>query len=217
MGCIRAIAHMALLILIGINWGAVTLSRDTIECCASWQSVVTVTNASGGPYPYCKIFVSPMETRGGIETTLNKYTYITDSAGKATISYTPKKPGERLKISVSCGDNRMESTIPVFGSIDGPTGPDIKLELPPIETWQVAAVVFLLFAAIFMWKWKRVSGAFGKMVPSRKMEQTKQAIEDDELSPKRLILDHERKVAAKLARKHKRKEIRLGHEFMRKL
>ncbi|MFH1470287.1 MAG: hypothetical protein ABIF01_00910, partial [Candidatus Micrarchaeota archaeon] len=186
--------------------------------CSLWQSAVIVTKNNSEPYPNCKILFSVMEIRNGIETTITKNAYFTDSTGKAIISYTPSKPGERLKISVACTENMMESTLTVTGdSIGGPSFPYIDFELPPIETSQIAAVVFIIFAAVFIIKGKELAGIFKKVGGGRKPSSKKQEAEGNELGTRRLITDHERKLAAKFAKKHKRKEIRLEHEFLRKL
>ncbi len=213
----RICALLALLLLAQASWGAVTFSKDTIECCKLWQSVVTVTKADGQPYAGCKIFISVMETKAGIETTLTKSTYTTDSLGTAVLSYTPSKPaGERLKISISCDENKLEKLIPVTGLADGQTGPGFNFELPRVETWQIAAVAFIVFAAVFIFYGRRLAGIF-RLPAGKKAAVKKSDPGEEEMSPRRLILDHERKSAAKLARKHRRKEIRLGHEFVRKL
>ncbi len=212
----RSAAAIALLVLIGISWADVIFSNDNIECCSLWKSAVNVTKPDGGPYSNCKILVSVMETRAGIETTLGRYTYMTDSKGKAVISYTPKRPGERLRINVACGENLVEKTITVTGELGGPIGPNIDLTLPPIETGQAAAIAFIIFAAVFVLKGKQLAEVFGKMGPKNAAAK-KQDVEEGGMESKHLILDHERKMAAKLAKKHRRKEIKLGHDFIRKL
>jgi hypothetical protein len=213
----RAIAPVVLLLLLGLARADVIFSNDNIECCSLWQSAVVVTKAEGAPYSNCKILVSVMETRGGIETTLGRYTYFTDSKGKAVLSYTPKKPGERLKISVVCGENVVEKTLMVTGDPTGPTGPQIDFQLPSIETGQIAAVVFIIFAAIFVSRGRTLVDAFRKATARKAPAEKRQEAVEEGTEMRRPIIEHERKAAAKLARKHKRKEIKLGHEFMRKL
>lgn len=212
----RAVALLTLLLLMGSTWGAVTFSKETIECCKVWQSEVTVTKANGEPYNDCKIFYSVMETKAGIETTLTQGVFRTNSSGKAILSYTPSKPGERLRLSISCGEeNKVDKFIPVMGNIDGPAGLDLNINFPPIETSQMAVVAFAIVGGALIIYRRKLGRLF--MMPAGKKAVAKTQDSEGETSPRRLILDHERKVAAKLARKHRRKEIRLGHEFVRKL
>jgi hypothetical protein len=212
----RSLALAVLLLFIGGSWGSVFLSDNNIECNKPWQSAIVITKQNGEPYPNCRVYVSVMETRGGIETTTSQYSYFTDSKGTAILSYTAKTFGEKLRISVSCGENKYESKLSVAGLCENQNVPSINLEFPSIETWQYAVVAFILFALVFIVKGPSIMGSF-KKATSKKTEATKHDIEEMEMSPRRLLLEHERKMAAKLAKKHKRKEIRLGHEYIRKL
>jgi hypothetical protein len=209
-------ALITLLFLIGVSFGSVTMSSNSIDCCSQWQSIVTVTNSNNEPMSNCKIFVSVMEVRSGIETTIGRYSYFTDSAGQALLSYTPKRPGEKLKINVLCGENKVENIMTVTGNPQTPTVPGLSLEFPSIEASQIAIVAFLIFATVLIYYGRPLMHAMRKSTPKQK-EQRREDLEEFEMSPRHLILDHERKVAARLAKKHKRKEIRLGHEFVRKL
>ena len=209
-------ALITLLFFIGVSFGSVTMSNNSIDCCSQWQSTITVASSNNEPIPNCKIYVSIMETKGSIETTIGKYSVSTDSAGQALLSYTPQRPGQKLKINLLCGENKVENIITVTGSSQPPSIPSINLALPSIEASQVAIIVFLIFAAVFVYYGRPLMHAMRKSTPKQK-EERKEELEELEMSPRHLILDHERKVAAKLAKKHKRKEIRLGHEFVRKL
>lgn len=212
----RSLALVVLLLFIGTSWAAVMLSNNNIECNKPWQSAIIVTKQTGEPYPNCRVYVSVMETRGGIETTTSQYSYFTDSTGKAILSYTAKNIGEKLRISVFCGENKYESKISVTGLCDAPNVPSFNIELPSIETGQIAAIVFILFALVFISRGRRIMELF-KRAASKKPEAVKHDIEETEMSPRKLLFEHERKMAAKLAKKHRRKEIRLGHEYIRKL
>ncbi len=212
----RSAVLIVLLLMICPTWGAVILSNNNIECCSTWQSAVIVTDSNNEPIPKCPVYLTITEIRGGIDTTLGKSSYLTDSTGKAILSYVPKRPGERLKISVSCGENKVENMLSVTGVGQSDT-PQFNLQLPDIETSQIIIVVFLLFAGVFVYKGRTMMSSFRKATAKREPSTKKEDLEELEMSPRHLILDHERKMAARLARKHKRKEIRLDHDFMRKL
>ncbi len=177
---------------------------------------MTVTKADGSPYPNCRVVMTILESVGVIQTQIGKYSYFTDSKGKALLAFTPQKPGEKVTITVDCGDNRAEYTAVVTGTAKGPELPKIDFTLPSIEQWQITSVAFIVVAVVILWKGKPFFDSLRKAAPKKK-EQTSQEPEPTDMSPRRLITEHERKVAAKLAKKHRRKEIRLDHEFMRKL
>jgi hypothetical protein len=216
-----SVAALVLLLLIGASFAAVTLSNNNLECCSMWQSAIVVTKPDNTPIANCKVYMSVLETRGGIEITAGKYTYITDSKGQALLSYTPKKPGERVKISVSCEENRYENVLTVSGT--GQNLPDIDFSPATmflqelVDSGQIAIVVFLIFAVIVFLNWNKVSAVFAKKGPSKHSSGKHETAEEQEMAPRHLIFEHERKAAAKLAKKHPRKEVRLGHDFMRKL
>ncbi|MFH1447862.1 MAG: hypothetical protein ABIG39_03290 [Candidatus Micrarchaeota archaeon] len=212
----RNLVLIALLFIIGNSWGAVSLSNNSIECCSLWKGTITITKATGEPFPNCKVYATAMETRGSIDTTISRYSYFTDSSGKAILSYIPKKPGEKFKVSVSCGENRFESIMIVSGTAEGPAIPEIDFVLPDIDTGVIAAIAFLLFAFVFVTRGKTLLSSLKKIFSKKKAVEEDQNIEELQLSPRHLILNHERGIAAKLAKKHKRKEIKLGHEFVKR-
>ncbi len=213
----RLFVLIALMFMSTGSWAAVELSNNSIECCDPWRSTVKVTKTTGEPFPNCKVYATVMETRGAIETTVSRYSYFTDSNGRAILSYIPKRPGEKLKISVSCGENKFETIITVTGETSGPDMPSLNIALPDIETGQLAAVAFVLFAFVFIIRGRMLMETLRKIFSRKKKKKKDVDIVELEMNTRKPILKHDRKIAAKLAKKHKRKEIRLGNEFVRRV
>ena len=158
----------SLLLLTSNAWASSYLSNNTIECCSLWQSTMTVTKADGSPYPNCRVVMTILESVGVIQTQIGKYSYFTDSKGKALLAFTPQKPGEKVTITVDCGDNRAEYTAVVTGTAKGPELPKIDFTLPSIEQWQITSVAFIVVAVVILWKGKPFFDSLRKAAPKKK-------------------------------------------------
>jgi len=147
-----------------VFYSAVTISNDTIICCAPWDATIIVTDSFGKPMPLIQIHLRVIDTEGNerVVPTLQ-----TDREGKAKIYYKPT-PGEALNIIIDEPWMKYNLLIPVKTPETFPIYPVMIVVGSTVGIVLVAVIVKKLITSKFYINLKSMQQKF--MIKAKKSQ-----------------------------------------------